>query len=112
MEKKKFKEIFEFLTKLECSDSFIQNVFENKKQLYKGEKKLPTSEENILDIWEDWQFDAFFKILQPKSIEILKAFYKKEIPENILKINYHPQKKRIFLYLANLKVEHIYSGKY
>ena len=76
-------------------NSFIQNVFENKKNFIKV-KKLPTSEENILDIWEDWQFDAFFKILQPKSINILKTFYEKEIPENTLKINYHPQKKEYF----------------
>ena len=101
--KKKFKEIFEFLTKIKCSESFIQNVFENKKKLYKGEKKLPTSEENILDIWEDWQFDAFFKILQPKSINILKTFYEKEIPENTLKINYHPQKKKSIFVSSQLK---------
>ena len=86
--KNKFVKVFKFLTKIkeEISSSFVERIFYDKEKLYNGETKISFKEENILDQFEDWQIDAYNKIVKDSTKKKFENFYS-NLPQ--IKKNYN-----------------------
>ena len=98
--KKVFHENISYLTKkrINLSQEYIDIVFDKKEELYEGEEVLPCIEKDLVTFWEDWQHEAYQKLVSENTYaKITNDGY--DVPE--VKLNHFKSKPN---YLNNIFV--------